>query len=103
MGGIIGSAGDVPKVACPLHKKQFSLEEGSEVNGGDLQILTFPVKIEKDEVLVELPAPEEIDALLGTTGLRVTASEWIERTGDAGKVPLKPRPRTAVGNNTIVG
>lgn len=100
--GIIGSAGDVPKVACPLHKKQFSLEEGSEVNGGDLQILTFPVKIEKDEVLVELPAPEEIDAILGTTGLRVTASDCIDITGDALKVPLKPRPMTAVGNNTIV-
>jgi nitrite reductase (NADH) large subunit len=46
--GIIGDAAGTAKVACPLHKKQFSLEDGNELGGGDLQLITFPVKIDND-------------------------------------------------------
>jgi nitrite reductase (NADH) small subunit len=45
--GMIGTAGDVPKVACPFHKKTFSLENGACLNDetcGDLQV--FEVKVE---------------------------------------------------------
>lgn len=63
--GIIGDAAGVSKVACPLHKKQFALEDGQEL-GGDLRILTFPVKVAGDEVFVELPSVDEVDAILGT-------------------------------------
>ena len=71
--GIIGDAAGISKVACPLHKKQFSLADGHQLDG-DLAIITFPVKIEGDSVLVELPSKVEVDAILGTSGLRVQSS-----------------------------
>lgn len=94
--GIIGSVEDTAKVACPLHKKNFDLADGNEI-GGDLKILTFPVKIDGDDVKVELPAVEELDAILGTNGLRVTKSDCIDISGDALKVPVrKARPETVL-------
>jgi nitrite reductase (NADH) small subunit len=50
--GMIGSADDIPKIACPMHKKTFSLVDGSNLNGDDLKIATYPVKIIEDEVFV---------------------------------------------------
>lgn len=50
--GMIGSAEDIPKIACPMHKKTFSLVDGSNLNGDDLKIATYPVKIVDDEVYV---------------------------------------------------
>lgn len=50
--GMIGSAEDIPKVACPMHKKSFSLEDGSNLNGEDYKIATYPVKIVGNEVFV---------------------------------------------------
>jgi NAD(P)H-dependent nitrite reductase small subunit len=85
--GMIGDAEGVAKVACPLHKKTFALETGAEL-GGDLQILTFPVKIEGDDVFIELPATEEVDAILGTHGLRVNKSDCVNLAEDAIKVRL---------------
>jgi nitrite reductase (NADH) large subunit len=87
--GIIGDSEGTPKVACPLHKKQFSLEDGNELGDGGLKILTFPVKVEGNNVLVQLPAVLELDAILGTSGLRVTKSDCIDITEDALKVPVK--------------
>jgi nitrite reductase (NADH) large subunit len=87
--GIIGDAEGVSKVACPLHKKTFALDGGEEIGEGDLKIMTFPVKIDGENVLVELPNELEIDAILGTNGLRVTKSECVDIAGDALKVPLK--------------
>jgi NAD(P)H-dependent nitrite reductase small subunit len=85
--GIIGDTAGTAKVACPLHKKQFALTDGNEI-GGDLQLITFPVKIENNEVYVELPSPPELDAILGTNGLRVQKSDCIDITGDALKIPV---------------
>lgn len=89
--GIIGDVLGKAKVACPLHKKQFSLSDGAEIGGGNLQLLTFPVKIENDNVYVELPAIPELDAILGTNGLRVSKSDCIDIAGDAIKVPATGR------------
>jgi hypothetical protein len=90
--GIIGDAAGVSKVACPLHKKQFSLSDGAEIGGGDLQLLTFPVKIDDDNnVLVELPSAAELDAILGTNGLRVQKSDCVDLAADAIKVPVRTR------------
>ena len=50
--GMIGSAEDIPKIACPMHKKTFSLVDGSNLNGDELKIATYPVKIVDDEVYV---------------------------------------------------
>ena len=71
--GIIGDAGGLSKVACPLHKKQFGLADGRQLDG-DLSIITFPVKVVGDDVLVELPSEVEVNAILGTSGLRVQSS-----------------------------
>jgi nitrite reductase (NADH) large subunit len=86
--GILGDAAGTAKVACPLHKKTFSLTDGEEL-GGDLKILTFPVKIEGEDVMVKLPAREEVDAILGTNGLRVLKSDCIDIAADALKVPVR--------------
>ncbi|UOB18083.1 nitrite reductase small subunit NirD [Abyssalbus ytuae] len=50
--GMIGDLNSVPKVACPMHKKTFSLEDGSNLNGEDYKIAVYPVKIEKENVYI---------------------------------------------------
>jgi len=60
--GIIGDAGGTPKVACPLHKKTFSLQDGSCQSGENYRIHTFPVKVEDGEVFVELPPASSLEA-----------------------------------------
>jgi nitrite reductase (NADH) large subunit len=87
--GIIGDAGGIPKVACPLHKKTFNLCDGEELNDGSLKILTFQVKVVNDDVYVELPIEAELDAILGTKGLRVTKSECVDLAGDALPIPKR--------------
>ena len=64
--GIIGDANETPKVSCPLHKKNFSLEDGSCVSGEDYAIETFPVRIDGDDVYLEVPPQELLDEALGT-------------------------------------
>eukprot|EP00970_Alexandrium_tamarense_P012113 scaffold2748_cov193-Alexandrium_tamarense.AAC.21 len=61
--GIIGDLEGISKVACPLHKKQFGLADGKQLDG-DLSLITFPVKIIGDEVMVELPSEAEVNAIL---------------------------------------
>jgi nitrite reductase (NADH) large subunit len=61
--GIIGDQAGIPKVACPLHKKTFSLASGTCLSGEDYQVWVFPVKVEGDDVYVELPPAEELDEL----------------------------------------
>ncbi|MDW3196001.1 MAG: nitrite reductase small subunit NirD [Cytophagales bacterium] len=50
--GMIGSDGDEPKVACPFHKKTFSLKTGENLNGDECPIATYPVKVEGGTVYV---------------------------------------------------
>ncbi len=50
--GMIGSVEDTPKIACPIHKKTFSLKDGSNLSGDDLKIATYPVKVVEGEVLI---------------------------------------------------
>ncbi len=64
--GILGSVGKAPKVACPLHKKPFSLESGECLSGEDYSIKVFPVKVEADKVLVQLPPETQLNTLLAT-------------------------------------
>ena len=62
--GIIGDQSGRPKVACPLHKKTFSLEDGGCLSGEAYQIATFPVQINAGMVYVELPPPDVLEARL---------------------------------------
>ncbi|WP_258099319.1 nitrite reductase small subunit NirD [Marinoscillum pacificum] len=50
--GMIGSDGNEPKVACPFHKKTFSLKTGENLNGDECAIATYPVKVENSKVYV---------------------------------------------------
>jgi len=64
--GILGNAGEVPKVACPLHKKPFSLKSGECLSGEDYSVKVFPVKVEGHRVLIQLPPKTQLEALLAT-------------------------------------
>jgi len=64
--GIMGDQNGVPKVACPLHKKTYSLESGACLSGEDFSIRVFPVKVEDAEVYLELPPEHVLDAELAT-------------------------------------
>jgi nitrite reductase (NADH) large subunit len=64
--GIIGDMKGTPKVACPLHKKNFSLVSGECLTGGDYSVQTFPAKVEGEEVFLDLPPTEVLDPLLAT-------------------------------------
>ncbi len=56
--GMTGSAGETcePKVACPFHKKTFSLLTGECLSGDDYRIRTYPVKVKGDKVYVGMPS-----------------------------------------------
>ncbi|MEZ0485524.1 nitrite reductase small subunit NirD [Fibrella aquatica] len=54
--GMTGSVGDEPKVACPFHKKAFSLKTGACLSGDDYQIDTFAIRTESGIVYIGLPA-----------------------------------------------
>lgn len=50
--GMIGSQQGEPKVACPFHKKTFSLATGQCLNDEECSIKTYPVKVENGQVLI---------------------------------------------------
>jgi nitrite reductase (NADH) small subunit len=50
--GMIGSAAGEPKVACPFHKKTFSLLSGECLNAEEEKISVFPVKVEDGFVYI---------------------------------------------------
>lgn len=50
--GMIGDQNGIPKVACPMHKKTFSLENGENLNGDLPAIATYPVKVENGIVFI---------------------------------------------------
>ena len=50
--GLIGDKNGIPKVACPLHKKNFSLEDGAGLTDESLRIAVYPVKIEDGNVYI---------------------------------------------------
>jgi len=64
--GMVGDHHGAPKVACPVHKKTFSLESGECLSGEEYAIRTFPVKVENGDVYLYLPPAHEIDTELAT-------------------------------------
>lgn len=50
--GMIGDVEGEPKVACPYHKKTFSLKTGENMNGECYSIITYPVKVEAGYVFI---------------------------------------------------
>ena len=54
--GMIGSFQGEPKVACPFHKRTFSLKTGDCLNAEECSITVYPVRIENGYVYIGLTA-----------------------------------------------
>lgn len=51
--GMTGTHNGEPKVACPFHKKTFSLEDGRCLSDDtECSLTTYPVKVEGDQVYI---------------------------------------------------
>lgn len=50
--GMIGSQEGEPKIACPFHKRTFSLKSGRCLNADGVGISVFPVRIEDGYVYI---------------------------------------------------
>lgn len=64
--GIVGDRQGIPRIACPLHKKTFSLETGESLQDEPYRVRTFPVRVDQGQVLLELPPTDVLDRLLAT-------------------------------------
>jgi nitrite reductase (NADH) small subunit len=53
--GIVGSRGDIPKVASPIYKQSFDLRTGDCLDDPSVSVMTFPVRAVGGRVLVGLP------------------------------------------------
>ncbi|MEO5681024.1 MAG: nitrite reductase small subunit NirD [Chitinophagaceae bacterium] len=54
--GMIGTQGEEPKIACPFHKKTFSLATGECLSGDECSIKTYAVKVEEGSVYIKVKA-----------------------------------------------
>jgi len=52
--GLVGCLDGTPKVACPLHKQNFSLIDGRYLGEEDVSLETYPVKVEGNEVFLSI-------------------------------------------------
>lgn len=52
--GMIGTKNEEPKIACPFHKKTFSLVTGECLSGDECAIKTYPVKVENGRVYIDI-------------------------------------------------
>src|SRR5438093_483967 len=50
--GMIGTQNNEPKIACPIHKKTFSLITGECLSGDECAIKTYEVKVEGENVYI---------------------------------------------------
>jgi len=54
--GMIGSLQGEPKIACPFHKRTFSLKTGECLNAEECNITVYPVRIENGYVHIGFTA-----------------------------------------------
>jgi len=52
--GIVGCTELGPKVACPLHKQNFSIKDGQHLGDEEATLQTYPVKVEGNEVFLKV-------------------------------------------------
>ncbi|MFP6618048.1 MAG: nitrite reductase large subunit NirB [Pirellulaceae bacterium] len=84
--GIVGSVDGEPKLTCPLHKTAFSLKSGKSISGDEFCVKVFPVKVVENEVFLELPPQEQLDALLATDLHCVADPGGVRTTACSGSV-----------------
>ncbi len=53
--GLVGESGGEPRVACPMHKRLFSLDTGRCLSEGGEGVRTFEVAVERGAVFVRRP------------------------------------------------
>ena len=53
--GIVGSKGDVPKVASPMYKQTFDLRTGVCLEDPAVSVLTFAARVHGGRVQIALP------------------------------------------------
>jgi nitrite reductase (NAD(P)H) len=54
-------------IVSRLHKRNFQLSTGDCLSDDQYKILAFDVKAEDGKLLVLLPPPDDLDALIGTS------------------------------------
>ena len=54
--GMIGSQQGEPKIACPFHKRTFSLKTGACLNAEECNITVYPIRIENGYVHIGFKA-----------------------------------------------
>ena len=59
--GLLGDQAGEAKVACPLHKKTFSLLTGKGLSDPNYQVRTFPAERRGEKVWVKLPPAPELE------------------------------------------
>ena len=62
--GMLGSQNGEPKIACPFHKKTFSLARGECLGGDECSIKTYPVKVEHNIVFIGITKDEDFEEAL---------------------------------------
>ncbi|WP_126245918.1 nitrite reductase small subunit NirD [Chitinophaga rhizosphaerae] len=62
--GMIGAQAGEPKVACPFHKKTFSLADGRCLSDEhECAIKVYPVKLEEDRIYIGVDGGKETSAV----------------------------------------
>lgn len=74
--GIVGDKDGELYVSCPLHKRNFKLDNGDCINDSEYSVLAFEVRPEGGKLLVLLPPEDELDMVIG-------ASKWMVRKDTA--------------------
>ncbi len=59
--GLLGTHDGTPKVACPLHKKTFSLTTGEGLSDPRYCVRTYPVELRDADVWLKLPPRDAVD------------------------------------------
>jgi nitrite reductase (NADH) large subunit len=80
--GIIGDEKGTPKVACPLHKKTFALDDGRCLTGDADAVQTFSVEVRDGWVYVELPPLRTEQILAPSRLLRRPSDEMRSAPGN---------------------
>jgi NAD(P)H-dependent nitrite reductase small subunit len=62
--GLVGFHGDVPKVACPIHKNTYNLDTGKGISNPGYNLSTFNVKEEGGKIFVQVPPDDVLDKAL---------------------------------------
>lgn len=68
-----------------MHKRNYTLTSGECLNDDQYSILTFDVRVEGDELLLLLPEPDELDAVIGTSKwmVRQATAELLEKQAES--------------------